>query len=115
MAYVYTKSLASKYLSRWLQQRLIPFQCFKLACERLFGSVECVAKPSRDVITEHVWKGRIKEKDLVLEQVISLYSRGFNLLELTSFSIFCNSAAQAVFLCEYASILFTLMVRNRYS
>lgn len=69
VAYVYTKSLASKYLSRWLQQRLIPFQCFKLACERLFGSVECVAKPSRDVITEHVWKGRIKEKDLVLEQV----------------------------------------------
>ena len=98
MAYLYTKPLASKYLSRWLQQRLIPFQCFKLACEKLFGSVECVAKPSQDVVTELAWKRKINEKDLVLEQVISFYVQGdFSLLELANFSIFFSSAiAQTV-------------------
>ena len=68
-AFLYTKSLAREYLSRSLQQKLIPLQCFKLACEILFGMVECVAKPSEDVITKNVWKGNVKEKDLVLDQV----------------------------------------------
>ena len=70
-AFLYTKSLAREYLSRSLQQKLIPLQCFKLACEMLFGMVECVAKPSEDIITKNVWTGNIKEKDLVLDQVSS--------------------------------------------
>ena len=69
IAYVYTNALASKYLSRWLQQKLIPFQCFKLACEKLFGVAECFAQPSKDVISEEIWKQNVRERELVLDQV----------------------------------------------
>ncbi|XP_065069365.1 uncharacterized protein LOC135694516 [Rhopilema esculentum] len=76
VAHLYTRTLARKYLSRSLQHKLIPLQCFKLACEKLFGSAECIAVPSEDLVTEKVWKNGIMEKQLVVEQVLFERSDG---------------------------------------
>eukprot|EP00794_Sanderia_malayensis_P008174 gene8174-9050_t len=69
-ARLYTRKQARMYLPRSLQGVLVPFQCFKLACERLFATVECVARRSTDVEADDEWRRKIHERDLFIEMVV---------------------------------------------